>query len=135
MPPIAGLAGLPFLSSETVFNLREPVPPLLVLGGGPIGVELAQAFARLGSVVTLVERGLQLLPVAAAVVGRRLRAEGVKVLLDSEVLGAMAKPAISTSLLKGKLLGATRVGRHAGELIHNTCSPSPKEGKPRICPG
>ncbi len=91
VPPIAGLADVPFLTNETVFTLREPVPHMLVLGGGPIGVELAQAFARLGSEVTLVEHGSQLLPVedhdAATVVERRLRAEGVKVLLDSEALG------------------------------------------------
>lgn len=90
VPPIAGLADVPFLTNETVFTLREPVPRLLVLGGGPIGVEMAQAFARLGSEVTLIERGPQLLPVedrdAAAVVERRLRAEGVNVLLDSETL-------------------------------------------------
>lgn len=90
VPPIAGLADVPFLTNEAVFTLREPVPRLLVLGGGPIGVEMAQAFARLGSEVTLIERGPQLLPVedrdAAAVVERRLRAEGVNVLLDSETL-------------------------------------------------
>lgn len=55
VPPIPGLDEVGFLTSDTVWGLRELPGRLLVLGGGPIGCELAQAFARLGSRVTLVE--------------------------------------------------------------------------------
>lgn len=55
VPPVPGLAETGYLTNETVFGLRERPEHLLILGGGPIGVELAQAFRRLGSRVTLVE--------------------------------------------------------------------------------
>jgi pyruvate/2-oxoglutarate dehydrogenase complex dihydrolipoamide dehydrogenase (E3) component/uncharacterized membrane protein YdjX (TVP38/TMEM64 family) len=61
MPPIPGLADMAPLTSDTVWSLREPPGRLLVLGGGPIGCELAQAFARLGSQVIQVERADRLL--------------------------------------------------------------------------
>jgi len=56
VPPIQGLAKVPYLTNETIFNLAEQPAHLLVLGGGPIGCELAQAFRRLGSKVTVIER-------------------------------------------------------------------------------
>lgn len=87
VPDLPGLAAAPYLTNESVFELREPVPRLLVLGGGPMGVEFAQAFARLGSAVELIERGAQLLPAedrdVAAVVEQRLREEGVVLHLGS----------------------------------------------------
>ena len=55
VPPIPGLEQIDYLTSDTVWNLRERPQRLLVLGGGPIGCELAQTFARLGSQVTQVE--------------------------------------------------------------------------------
>ena len=60
LPPIAGLAEAPYLTNETVFDLREPVPHLCVIGAGPIGAEMAQAFRRLGSDVTVVDMAPQL---------------------------------------------------------------------------
>lgn len=85
IPPIPGLAGAPHLTSETLWDamakLPEPPARLTVLGGGPIGCELAQAFQRLGSQVTLVEAAPRLLareePEAAAIVAATLAAEGV----------------------------------------------------------
>jgi pyruvate/2-oxoglutarate dehydrogenase complex dihydrolipoamide dehydrogenase (E3) component/uncharacterized membrane protein YdjX (TVP38/TMEM64 family) len=85
IPPIPGLAGAPHLTSETLWDamakLPEPPARLTVLGGGPIGCELAQAFQRLGSQVTLVEAAPRLLareePEAAAIVAAALAAEGV----------------------------------------------------------
>ncbi len=62
IPPIEGLEEAGFVTNENVFALRELPGRLVVLGGGPIGVELAQAFARLGSQVTIVERLPHLLP-------------------------------------------------------------------------
>ncbi len=83
VPPVEGLADVAHLTNRTVFALREQPSHLLVLGGGPIGVELAQAFRRLGSQVTVVEGGDRLLgkdePEASAVVTRVLEREGVVV--------------------------------------------------------
>jgi len=55
VPPIEGLAFVPYWTNETVFSQRTLPRRLIVLGGGPIGLEVAQAFARLGSKVTIVE--------------------------------------------------------------------------------
>ena len=62
VPPVAGLAEAGFLTNETVFNLTELPPRLAVIGAGPIGCELAQAFARFGSQVSVIQRGPRLLP-------------------------------------------------------------------------
>lgn len=82
LPPIPGLDQVPYLTNETLFDLREPVPHLIVVGGGPIGVEMAQAFRRLGSAVDLVEAGPGILPREdqdmAGVVRKCLEAEGVR---------------------------------------------------------
>ncbi len=55
VPPIPGLDGVPYLTNETIFDVAGPVRHLLVIGGGPIGAELAQAHARLGARVTVLE--------------------------------------------------------------------------------
>lgn len=82
IPPIAGLEQVPYLTNETLFDLREPVPHLIVVGGGPIGVEMAQAFRRLGSQVDLIEAGPGILPREdqdmAALIQQRLATEGVR---------------------------------------------------------
>ena len=75
LPPVPGLAGTPHLTNERVFELQVSPPRLLVLGGGPTGVELAQAFARLGSRVTLLEQADRLLPVVDPEAGALLRAQ------------------------------------------------------------
>lgn len=62
VPPIPGLTDADFHTNETIFGLRTLPRRLAVLGGGPIGIELAQAFARLGSQVTVVEMAGQILP-------------------------------------------------------------------------
>ncbi len=81
LPPIPGLAESGALTNETVFSLMELPARLAVLGGGPIGCELAQAFARFGSKVTILETGAQLLgredPDAAALVAAALQRDGV----------------------------------------------------------
>ncbi|MGY3909175.1 FAD-dependent oxidoreductase [Aeromonas piscicola] len=62
VPDLPGLADVPYLTSDSLWQLRTPPRRLLVLGGGPIGCELAQSFALLGTPVTLVELADQLLP-------------------------------------------------------------------------
>ena len=80
VPPIPGLADVPYLTNETVFELKECPRRLIVIGGGPIGLEMAQSFRRLGADVTVLELFSILAkddPEAAAVVRARLLAEGV----------------------------------------------------------
>ncbi|MCX7092991.1 MAG: FAD-dependent oxidoreductase [Methylobacter sp.] len=85
VPPITGINDLAYLTSDTVWELRELPKRLIVLGGGPIGCELAQSFARLGSQVTQVEMLPRLLiredaDVSAAVMAK-FSQEGINVLL------------------------------------------------------
>jgi pyruvate/2-oxoglutarate dehydrogenase complex dihydrolipoamide dehydrogenase (E3) component len=89
-PSIPGLENVPYLTNETLFNLTELPERLTVVGAGPIGAEMAQAFARLGSHVTLIDSGAQILgreePDAANLVEKRLRAEGVTVHLNARIV-------------------------------------------------
>ncbi len=82
-PPIPGLSDVGYLTNETVFSLTQLPRRLAVIGAGPIGCELAQAFARFGSEVTLIERMPRPLPNddpdAGAIVERALVADGVRV--------------------------------------------------------
>jgi len=80
IPPVPGLDTVPYLTNETVFDLSTLPARLIVLGGGPVGCELAQAFRRLGAEVRLVEMQSILPkddPEAVEVVRQRLRAEGI----------------------------------------------------------
>jgi pyruvate/2-oxoglutarate dehydrogenase complex dihydrolipoamide dehydrogenase (E3) component len=92
-PSVAGLDSVPYLTYEEVFELDQLPARLLVLGGGPVGVEMAQAFVRLGSKVTLIEREDRLLsaadPEASDVLARVLSAEGVAI-ETFEVVEALA---------------------------------------------
>ncbi|HEY0832342.1 MAG TPA: FAD-dependent oxidoreductase [Azospirillum sp.] len=81
VPPIPGLDGVPYLTNETLFARTAAPGHLIVLGGGPIGVEMAQAHRRLGARVTIVEKQTLLPrddPELVEVVRRRLTAEGVE---------------------------------------------------------
>ncbi|MFN2288728.1 MAG: FAD-dependent oxidoreductase [Chromatocurvus sp.] len=84
VPPFPGLEQIDYLTTETLWTLRENPGRLLILGGGPIGCELAQSFARLGSQVTQVEMQPRVLPKddedAAALVAEALRCDGVNLL-------------------------------------------------------
>jgi pyruvate/2-oxoglutarate dehydrogenase complex dihydrolipoamide dehydrogenase (E3) component len=86
VPPIPGIEDVGYLTSDTVWNLRELPRRLVVLGGGPIGAELAQAFARFGARVTLVQQGPRILnredPEVSKLVTRRFRDEGIDVLVE-----------------------------------------------------
>ncbi len=114
VPPIPGLDGVDYLTNETIFDLAERPDHLIVIGGGPIGMELAQAHRRLGARVTVLEA---LTPLAkddeeaAAVVLDALRREGV------EILSGAAVTAISSE----------------GGTVRATVSPS--DGEERIVTG
>jgi pyruvate/2-oxoglutarate dehydrogenase complex dihydrolipoamide dehydrogenase (E3) component/uncharacterized membrane protein YdjX (TVP38/TMEM64 family) len=88
VPPIAGIEAVGYLTSDTLWNLRELPQRLLVLGGGPIGSELTQAFARLGAKVTQLEQAPRILlredPEVSALVMARFRAEGINVLVGHQ---------------------------------------------------
>ena len=90
VPPLPGLAEVGCLTSDTLWGLRELPARLLVLGGGPIGCELAQSFARLGSTVTQVEMAPRLLlredEEVSACVQQALQADGVAVLTGHKAL-------------------------------------------------
>ena len=80
IPPIPGLDGLPLLTNETIFDLEELPAHLLIIGAGPIGLELAQAFRRLGSAVTVIEAATALPHDDPELAGRLvelLKAEGI----------------------------------------------------------
>lgn len=85
VPPFPGLEQLDYLTTETLWKIRDNPGRLLILGGGPIGCELAQAFARLGTSVTQVEMLPRILPRedddAAKLVADALRRDGVELLL------------------------------------------------------
>jgi pyruvate/2-oxoglutarate dehydrogenase complex dihydrolipoamide dehydrogenase (E3) component len=97
IPPIEGLSDVPYFTNETIFDdLKETPASMIVIGGGPIGCELAQAFCRLGVRVTILNRGAQILPKedpeVAALIRERLEREGVTIITEAEarsVNGAM----------------------------------------------
>ncbi len=110
VPEVRGLRETGFLTNETVFSLTALPRRLLVVGAGPIGCELAQAFARLGSEVTLI--GPRLLPRedrdAAAIVESSLRRDGVRLELNARLTRAERGP-------EGKTLIFAREEREGAE--------------------
>jgi pyruvate/2-oxoglutarate dehydrogenase complex dihydrolipoamide dehydrogenase (E3) component len=90
VPAIPGIADVGVLTNETLFDLREPVPHLIVLGSGPIGSEMAQAFRRLGSQVTVIDIAPRILPREDAdlveIVFRQLTDEGIDYRLGATVV-------------------------------------------------
>ena len=90
VPPIPGLPQAPYVTSDTLWDMDRLPPRLVVMGGGPIGCEMAQAFARLGSQVTLVEMGERLLPAEDPWVAERLAqafsAEGITLRLGHKAV-------------------------------------------------
>jgi pyruvate/2-oxoglutarate dehydrogenase complex dihydrolipoamide dehydrogenase (E3) component len=82
VPPIPGLADVPYFTNETIFDNATRMPHLIIIGGGPIGLELAQAHRRLGSEVTVLEGAKAMAkddPELAAVVLEHLRGEGIDI--------------------------------------------------------
>jgi pyruvate/2-oxoglutarate dehydrogenase complex dihydrolipoamide dehydrogenase (E3) component len=91
IPPIPGLGSVPYLTYESVFDLNRLPAKLIIVGAGPTGVELAQAFARLGSSVTVIDQRSSVLPdadpEAAATIQRLLESEGVEFQTSAVVTG------------------------------------------------
>ena len=106
-PPVPGLAEAGYLTNETLFSLTALPAQLAVIGAGPIGCEMAQAFARFGSEVTLIEQTGHVLPRedpdAAAIVQARLAADGVRLALDARITEVSRRGG-------GKLLRYTAAG-------------------------
>jgi pyruvate/2-oxoglutarate dehydrogenase complex dihydrolipoamide dehydrogenase (E3) component len=113
-PPIPGIEETGYLTNETVFSLTELPNRLVVIGSGPIGCELAQAFARLGSTVTILERGNHILPRedrdAAELLHAAFSRDGVRLCLGTKTVGTA-------------LRGAERIvtAEHAGKTFEIAC--------------
>jgi pyruvate/2-oxoglutarate dehydrogenase complex dihydrolipoamide dehydrogenase (E3) component len=112
LPPVPGLAETPYLTNESVFDLTDRPDHLLVLGGGPIGIEMAQAFRRLGAQVTVLERASILPkdePEAVAILRTVLRREGV-VLHEGAQIAAVRRAANGVEVTLGD--GTRIAGSH-----------------------
>jgi pyruvate/2-oxoglutarate dehydrogenase complex dihydrolipoamide dehydrogenase (E3) component len=103
VPPIDGLAEVPYLTNETIMALRQRPEHLVILGGSYIGLELGQIFRRLGSAVTVVESGRAIAsredPDVSARIAEMLRAEGVSLLTDAQVERVTQHDAIARATL------------------------------------
>lgn len=106
LPPIEGLVESRPLTNETLFNLKHRPRRLGIIGGGPIGCEIAQVFARLDVAVTLIETADRLLPKespqASAVVARALRDRGVRVELGAAVSRVTRRGAVVSIFIGGR---------------------------------
>lgn len=110
VPPIPGLADVAYYTNETLFDLREKPDHLIVIGGGPIGMEMAQAHRRLGCDVTVIE-GAKAFgkddPETAAIVLDNLREEGVVILEDAQAEKVSAEgDRITVQTPKGDVTGS-----------------------------
>lgn len=122
VPPIPGLEDVPFFTNENIFDLRDQPDHLLVVGGGPIGLEMAQAHARLGSKVTVIE-GMKALgkddPELAEIAIASLRAEGIIIEEDamaSEIRGKAGAIEIETK--DGRVFKGTHLLMAVGRKVN-----------------
>ncbi|MGZ3809685.1 MAG: FAD-dependent oxidoreductase, partial [Bacteriovorax sp.] len=106
VPPIPGLNEVDFLTSDNVWSIKELPSRLIVLGGGPIGSELAQSFARLGSKVIQVERAPQIMgredEDVSRIVTERFKSEGIDVLTNHKALRVDSKNKVLFCEFEGK---------------------------------
>ncbi len=118
VPPIPGLAEVGCVTSDTVWGLTELPPRLVVLGGGPIGCELAQSFARLGSQVTQVEMAPRVMlredADAAALVTAALQADGVRLLTGHQAVRCERAGDVKRLIVKQ---GETEIAIEFDELL------------------
>ena len=115
VPPIPGLDDVDVYTNENIFDLRERPKHLIIVGGGPIGMEMAQAHLRLGSKVTVIE-GAKAMgkddPEMAAIVLDKLRAEGVEIIEE-----AQANKVSGSKGAKGKVTVHTEKGDFTGSHL------------------
>ncbi len=113
VPPVDGLAGTPYWTNRDAVEAKEPPASLLVLGGGAIGLELAQVFARFGTEVTVIETADRLLPMeepeAGALLADVLTREGLTIRTGAGVTGARHDGTRFTLTADGADLSADQV--------------------------
>ena len=113
LPEISGLRDVPFHTNESIFEIEELPRSMIVLGGGAIGVELAQAFALLGSRVTLIEAGPRILSSEdselTAIVALELEAAGVSLQLGATVS--------RVERVEQRVRAVTKTGAHEADLL------------------
>jgi pyruvate/2-oxoglutarate dehydrogenase complex dihydrolipoamide dehydrogenase (E3) component len=115
VPPIPGLDSGPFLTNESIFDLRERPEHLIIIGAGPVGLEMAQAFRRLGSSVTVLEAVRPLAngdPECVAVLLDCLEREGVVIRSGLNVIGIAHAGATVTATIKAGGAEQTITGSH-----------------------
>ena len=114
VPPVDGLEEAGYLTNETVFSLTDLPKRLLVFGAGPLGCELAQAFRRFGSEVTIVEIGPQFLakedPDAAEILHNAFRGDGIDIRLNTRVVRVSRSE-------KGKQVRMSRDGTESERIV------------------
>jgi pyruvate/2-oxoglutarate dehydrogenase complex dihydrolipoamide dehydrogenase (E3) component len=117
VPRIPGIAQTPFFTNETIFDLALQPEHLLIVGGGPVGVELAQAFRRLGSTVTVIEAATPLGkddPECAAVVLAALERDGVVFRSGVRLVKVAGAPTIQVTLSGGEVIEGSHLLIAAG---------------------
>ena len=115
VPPIAGLDSGPFLTNESIFDLKERPEHLIIVGAGPVGLELAQAFRRLGSSVTVLEAAQPLAnddPECVAILLDRLEREGIVIRCGVNVIGIAHAGSTVTATIEATGAEQTITGSH-----------------------
>lgn len=115
VPPIPGLDSGPFLTNESIFDLKERPEHLIIIGAGPVGLEMAQAFRRLGSSVTVLEAVKPLAnddPECVAVLLDCLEREGIVIRTGLNVIGIAHAGATVTATIKAGAAEQTITGSH-----------------------
>ena len=122
VPPIPGVDTVPYLTNETIFALRDRPSHLVIIGGGPIGMEMAQAHRRLGCAVTVIDGATALGrddPEMAAIVLANLRAEGVEILEGTGVASLSGGPGdITVTLADGRAVAGSHLLIAVGRQVH-----------------
>jgi pyruvate/2-oxoglutarate dehydrogenase complex dihydrolipoamide dehydrogenase (E3) component len=122
VPPIPGVETTPYFTNETIFGLRERPEHLVIIGGGPIGMEMAQAHARLGSRVTVIEAAKAMGrddPELAAIVLDSLRQEGVEIIEGqgaTELSGS--EGAVAVDLADGRRIEGSHLLMAVGRKVN-----------------
>ncbi len=138
VPPIPGLDEAGALTNETLFNLTELPRRLAVIGGGPIGCEMAQCFARLGSRVTIYQQSDRLLtnddPEAAAILKTAFQRDGIEILANTSV-ESVQRTGTETTIVSRSAVGWDKVALDRRPTTHDaaqTGGPAPKAAGPTL---